>query len=94
MKMNGTGAIKYKTTAADRVTIRSNRNQRKLTFLISATTLSFYITWTPYAIGSVLAMSSTLTHKNVRAISILFAKSGIVFNPILYIFFNKDVSIK
>ena len=91
-RKNGLGTIEYKTRASYRVIRRSKRNQRKLAFLISATTLSFYITWTPYAVGSILAMASTMTNRKIRAVSILFAKSGIVLNPILYIFFNKDVS--
>ena len=94
MGKNAIGSIVDKTKSAYRGMKRAERNQRKLTFLISATTLSFYLTWTPYAITSVLAMSGLVIHPNLTILSILFAKSGTILNPIFYIFFNKDVSIK
>ena len=66
--------------------------QRKLTILITLMTLSFYITWLPYAINCLLAMSGVILPHAANVIAILFAKSGTVINPILYIFFNKEVS--
>ena len=94
MKKNAIGLIVDKTKSAYRGIKRVERNQRKLTLLISATTLSFYLTWTPYAITSILAMSGFVIHRYVTILSILFAKSGTILNPTFYIFFNKDVSIK
>ena len=76
--------------------------ERKVAILIVMMTASFYLTWTPYAVTSLLAMVSSRT-SNIQTIvssprisiiiSILFAKVGTILNPLLYIFFNKDVSI-
>ena len=55
-------------------------------------TFSFYLTWTPYAVVSFLSMLGTAAPKIAQTLAILFAKSGTVINPILYIFFNKEVS--
>ena len=66
--------------------------QRKQTVLLTTMTLSFYFTWLPYAINCLLTMSGGLVPYIADVIAILFAKSGAVINPILYIYFNKDVS--
>jgi hypothetical protein len=69
--------------------------QRKLTILTLSMTLSFYMTWGPYAVHSILKLvpgeywqPSYISN----VIAILCAKSGTIINPILYIFFNDDVS--
>ena len=64
----------------------------KVTIVIILMTVSFYVSWTPYAIGSLLAMVGTEVHRTTAVLSILFAKSGTIMNPILYIFLNKEVS--
>ena len=64
----------------------------KLTLVLLAMTFSFYLTWTPYAINSFLSMLGIKPPKIAQTLTILFAKSGTVINPILYIFFNKEVS--
>ena len=74
------------------LTIEQNR-QRNLTILIVSMTLAFYFTWIPYAISSLLTMVGVSIHPIANVIAILCAKSSIVINPILYIFYNKDVSI-
>ena len=71
---------------------QKNKSQRKLTFILLTMTFSFYLTWTPYAANSFLSMIGILTPKLIQILAILFAKSGTVINPILYIFFNKEVS--
>ena len=55
-------------------------------------TLGFYFCWTPYAINCIAAMAGSSLPRNAGVIAILFAKSGTIINPILYIFLNKDVS--
>ena len=67
--------------------------QRRVTILASSMTLSFYITWMPYAIDCILSMSGVEIAHATNVYAILFAKTGTVVNPILYIFLNKDVSI-
>ena len=70
-----------------------DKRQRKTTFLLLIMTISFYVSWTPYAINSILAMSGVGLPRLVNVIAILCSKSGTVINPILYIFYNKNVSI-
>ena len=56
-------------------------------------TCAFYLCWTPYAIHSILRIAEVWQPPRLsNVIAILFAKSGTVINPILYIFFNNDVS--
>ena len=54
-------------------------------------TLSFYLSWSPYATNSILAMAEVPLPRLLIVSAILFAKSGIIINPVLYIFFNADV---
>ena len=56
-------------------------------------TVSFYISWTPYAIVCILSMLGISSPRLGNILSILFAKTGTVINPILYIYFNKEVRI-
>ena len=71
---------------------QEDKKQMKLTLVLLAMTFSFYLTWTPYAINSFLSMLGIKPPKIAQTLTILFAKSGTVINPILYIFFNKEVS--
>ena len=69
------------------------KKQRKISFLLISMTVSFYLTWTPYAINSLLAMAGVSLPRTVIMAATLFAKTGTFINPILYIFFNKEVGI-
>ena len=55
-------------------------------------TLSFYVAWLPYAITALLTMSGVLIPYGWNIVSVLFAKSATISNPIMYIFLNKVVS--
>ena len=72
----------------------TQKKHRKMATIIISMTISFYVTWTPYAINCLLTMTGLLLPRVVTVLSILFAKSGTVINPILYIYLNKDVSTK
>ena len=66
-----------------------------MTLLTLSMTLSFYATWTPYAIHSILRLvpgEEWQPSEISNVIAILCAKSGTIINPILYVFFNDDVS--
>ena len=73
-------------------TRKLRKRQRNTTLLLLIMTVSFYVSWTPYAINSILAMSGIVLPRLVNVIAILCSKSGTVINPILYIFYNKSVS--
>ena len=55
-------------------------------------TLSFYVAWLPYATTALLTMSGVLIPYGWNIVSVLFAKSATISNPIMYIFLNKIVS--
>ena len=83
----------YQSDFANAIKKIQNR-QRRLTLLTLSMTLSFYATWTPYAIHSILRIlpgdwkPSYLSN----VVAILCAKSGTIINPVIYIFLNNDVS--
>ena len=68
------------------------KNQTNLSILITSMTFSFYMCWTPYAISSFLTMTGAPLPQWMDTVAFLFAKSGAVINPLLYIFFNKKVT--
>ena len=55
--------------------------------------LSFYLCWTPYAIRCILGMVEIELNAKLSGISILFSKLGVIMNPLVYIFYNKEVSL-
>ena len=65
---------------------------RKLTILTTSMTISFYLSWTPYAVNSLLTMWGYIVPHLPNVIAVLFAKSATMVNPILYILLNKEVS--
>ena len=71
---------------------KQQQMQRRVTILTSSMTLAFYTTWTPYAINCILTMSGVRIYYKSNVYAILFAKTGTLINPILYIFLNRDIS--
>ena len=71
---------------------KEERLQRKLTLLSTLMSLAFYLSWMPYAMFSLIVMSGVKIPQEYQMFAALFAKSSTLANPILYIFFNKDVS--
>ena len=61
--------------------------------VIGIMTLSFYLCWTPYAIRCILGMVEVELNAKLSGISILFSKLGVIMNPLVYIFYNKEVSL-
>ena len=70
---------------------RTTQRKNTATFIIALMTASFYICWAPYAIRCILAMCGDDVSITSSALTILFAKLGIVVNPVIYIFYNKEV---
>ena len=72
-----------------------NKMKKNSDFTIASTigimTASFYICWTPYAIRCILSMFGVDLPAVVSGVTILFAKFGIVINPLVYIFYNNEV---
>ena len=63
------------------------------TLVIGIMTLSFYVCWTPYAFRCILGMIGFDLNAELSGVSILFSKLGVIINPVLYIFYNKEVSL-
>ena len=77
-----------------RKSLHRQRTQKRLataTSIVAIMTVSFYISWTPYAINSLLLIFGFEVTMTLSISSLLFAKSGAVINPLIYIFANKEV---
>ena len=77
--------------------IHGQRSQKRVTTatsVVAVMTISFYLCWTPYATISLMSILSFSITVAASVVALLFAKLGVVGNPIIYIFFNKDVNIK
>ena len=89
---DGNGITRYLQNSCHAIK-RNHRSHRRLTLLTVSMTLTFYISWAPYALTSFLTIIGHSLPHLPNVIAILLAKSGTVINPILYIFLNNDVSI-
>lgn len=58
--------------------------------------LAFLLTWLPYAAMalSIMMDSSLHIHPMVATVPVVLAKSSTVYNPIIYIFMNRQVSME
>ena len=70
---------------------RISKRKANATLTITLMTAAFYITWMPYAVKCILAMLGLDLNLRLSTLTILFAKLGVVFNPIIYIFYNEQV---
>ena len=59
--------------------------------MIAMMTFSFYVCWTPYAIKVILELFGIPISVPQSLLLLGFAKLGVIVNPILYIFYNKEV---
>ena len=69
------------------------RSNEKIGTTIAIMTVSFYVTWTPFAIRCVLGILQFDVIPLFSGLALLFAKLGVIVNPLLYIFQNQEVSI-
>lgn len=62
--------------------------------MIVVMVLAFLVTWLPYASMAlaVIVDSSLYVDPVVATIPVYFAKSSTIYNPIIYIFMNRQVS--
>ena len=56
-------------------------------------TIAFYVCWTPYAMRSILELFGFELSNVQSALALLLAKLGVIVNPLIYIFFNKEVGL-
>lgn len=67
------------------------RSSNNIGTTIAIMTVSFYVTWTPYAIRCILGILQFDDLPIFSGLALLFAKLGVVVNPLLYIFRNEEV---
>ena len=67
--------------------------ERSKTLMVQLMTLSFYVTWTPYAIESTLTMIGFNISHDIKIYAILLTKFGVVVNPLLFGYFERMVKL-
>ena len=70
----------------------ASRREKSATKTILLMTLAFFVCWLPYAVLCLFSMAGGQGPASIFVLPILFAKSSIVWNPLLYIFCNDEVS--
>ena len=73
--------------------MRSQKRVKAATSAVAIMTVSFYICWLPYAITSTISIFGISVAFVFSVPSFLFAKLGVLANPIIYIFFNQEVKV-
>ena len=59
--------------------------------MIAMMTASFYVCWTPYVARAIFELFGAVPSAHLSVLVLLFAKLGVIINPIMYIFSNKEV---
>ena len=72
--------------------MRSQKRVKAATSAVAIMTISFYICWLPYAVTSTMSILGLYVAFTMSVPAFLFAKLGVIVNPIIYIFFNQEVS--
>ena len=69
------------------------KGQRRLTLMVALMVTCFLVTWLPYALVSLIAMSGNghLLSATAALVPAVLAKSSIIYNPIIYAFTNPQV---
>ena len=49
-------------------------------------TLSFYLTWTPYALESLFTMFGIRWYKDAKIFAVLFSKIGTIVSPAIFLY--------
>ena len=68
------------------------RSNTRIGTTIAIMTVSFYVCWIPFAIRCILSMLQYDVETTFAGLTLLFAKFGVIVNPLLYIFHNQEVS--
>ena len=71
--------------------MRSQKRVKAATSAVAIMTISFYICWLPYAVTSTMSILGLYVAFTMSVPAFLFAKLGVIVNPIIYIFFNQEV---
>lgn len=71
----------------------ARKPERQVTRMVVVMIIAFLICWMPYAVFSILATAypSIELDPHLAAIPAFFSKTATVYNPIIYVFMNKQV---
>lgn len=69
------------------------KGETKVAFMVVLMVLTFLISWLPYASLAMLVVSKPEVeiHPLVGTVPVYLAKSSTVYNPLIYIYLNKQV---
>lgn len=69
------------------------KGEMKVAFMVVLMVLTFLISWLPYASLAMLVVHNpdVEIHPLVGTVPVYMAKSSTVYNPIIYIYLNKQV---
>lgn len=72
------------------------KSERKVAFMVILMVITFLMSWMPYATLALLVVSSPDVNipPLVGTVPVYLAKSSTVYNPIIYIYMNKQVHRK
>ena len=71
---------------------RSMERKLAATSTIAIMTAGFYICWAPYAVKCILLMVNIHISILPSMLAVLITKLEVIINPIIYIFFNNQVT--
>ncbi len=72
----------------------ARKPERQVTRMVVVMIVAFMVAWTPYAAFSIVVTALPNIHLDPRlaAVPAFFSKTAAVYNPIIYVFMNKQVT--
>lgn len=72
----------------------ARKPERQVTRMVVVMIVAFMVAWTPYAVFSVVVTAHPGIHLDPRlaAVPAFFSKTAAVYNPVIYVFMNKQVN--
>lgn len=72
----------------------ARKPERQVTRMVVVMIVAFMVAWTPYAAFSIVVTAHPSIHLDPRlaAVPAFFSKTAAVYNPIIYVFMNKQVT--
>lgn len=76
--------------------VNARKPDRQVTHMVVVMIVAFMVAWTPYALFSVIVTIHPTIYLDpiLASVPAFFAKTAAVYNPIIYVFMNKQVQKK
>ena len=71
---------------------RNQRKRKEVQIDMFVMLVSFYVVWIPYVIVALLMLAGCQVPTHTQLASALLTKFGVIINPYVFVFRNKDVS--